>query len=227
MGKKITPNLYSLKDNVSRYFYTFLYRVSIQNYLLWKYKKKTKRFLEIGPGDTRIPDFETVNLIKNNVTDFVGDVYKRLPFADNTFDIIYASHVLEHAPWYMLDSIIQEWRRILKINGSLEIWVPDGLKIAEAFVNAEKNGASEWRKDNWYRFNDKQDPSVWFAARMFSYGDGSGARGHRNWHRAAFSPRLLQDVLIRNDFKNITQLTHSDCRGFDHGWINLGFRGEK
>ena len=61
--------------------------------------------------------------------DYVYDAGKPLPFEDNTFDLVYASHVLEHIPWYKVEEVVKEWVRILKPGGVLEVWVPDGLKI--------------------------------------------------------------------------------------------------
>lgn len=219
--------LYSRKNNIINFLYTKVYKTIIQPFVIINNQKKKNRFLELGPGETRIKDFETLNLVKNQITDYVGDVFGRLPFKNDSFDIIYASHILEHAPWYMLNPIIAEWKRILKKGGTLEIWVPNGLKIARAFVMAEEIGSEEWKKDNWFRFNEKKDPAIWFAARMFSYGDGLGTRGHRNWHLSTFSPRLLENVLKENGFVNIKPLLHEQCRGYDHGWINMGISGQK
>jgi SAM-dependent methyltransferase len=48
-----------------------------------------------------------------------------LPFKDDSFDLIWASHVLEHsiAPLFALC----EWKRILKTTKYLVIWVPFGV----------------------------------------------------------------------------------------------------
>lgn len=56
--------------------------------------------------------------------DCVFDISKRFPFADNSFDEIYASHVLEHLA-NPLDAIM-ECHRILKPGGRLTIRVPYG-----------------------------------------------------------------------------------------------------
>ena len=141
--RKKTSNLYSNEIKFIDRIYSYIYKISVQRLKLHRYKNKKQRFLELGPGNTRIPHFETVNLVKNNVTDFVGDILKNLPFDDNSFDVLYASHILEHAPWYMLDEILKEWHRILKPGGVIEIWVPNGLKIAKAFVETETEESIE------------------------------------------------------------------------------------
>lgn len=172
---------------------TILYKLFVEKIILYKNSKKTRRNLEIGPGEFRINNFETINIIKTKSTDYIGDAVKKMNFPNNTFDVVYASHVLEHIPWYMLEDTIKEWSRILKPNGVLEIWVPDGLKIAQAFCDAEYGKNQDFTMDGWYRFNEEKDPAKWFSGRMFSYGDGKGNRGHFNFHLSAFSERYLRN----------------------------------
>ena len=64
---------------------------------------------------------------------------------------------------------------------------------------------------------------------MFAYGDGrtSDANNHYNVHLSTFSYRYLSELLEKNGFINIEKMNNSDCRGYDHGWINLGIRAVK
>jgi len=183
--------------------------------------------LEIGPGDERIPGFETMDIKASHWIDYFWDATRRMPFPDGTFDCIYASHVIEHIPWYKTKDILVEWVRILKAGGSLDIWVPDGLKICKAFLDAEAAGNNYIYRDGWYRFNEERDPCKWFAGRTFSYGDGTGRRRDPNWHLAVFSQRYLQDLLKGIGLRDVSMLESRDVRGYDHGWINMGVRGVK
>ena len=90
---------------------------------------KPDRSLEIGPGIERFDGFETLDIRPRRNVDYVFDCAKKLPFRSHTFEIIYASHVLEHIPWYLVEQTIVEWVRVLKNGGNLEIWVPDAVKI--------------------------------------------------------------------------------------------------
>ena len=43
----------------------------------------------------------------------------QLPFDADRFDVVYASHCLEHAPWDSLEATLNEWRRVLARGGTL------------------------------------------------------------------------------------------------------------
>ena len=194
---------------------------------LFRNLNKSHRLLEIGSGTSRIPGFETLDIIAGKNVDYVLDCTKRLPFKNETFELIYASHILEHVPWYTLRQTLDEWVRILKKGGRLEIWVPDGLKICKAFVDAELNENDYTHLDGWYRFNPEKDPCMWAAGRIFTYGDGDGNSKSPNWHRSLLSPRYLRLLMERAGLERIGELNKDKVRGYDHGWINLGLKGTK
>ena len=188
---------------------------------------KTVRQLEIGPGPNRIPAFETLNVVGGPAVDYVADASKGMPFPSETFDLVYASHIIEHIPWYRTETSLKDWVRVLKSGGRLEIWTPDTLKIARAFVDAEERGDQAYHNDDWWKFNVQKDPCVWMAGRCYSYGDGTGKPSDPNWHRALFSERRLRDLLANAGLQDIRTLSRDEVRGYDHGWINLGICGTK
>lgn len=192
-----------------------------------RHRRRTSRCLEIGPGRHALPGFETLSIVPGRWVDYVHDAASNLPFDDNTFDLIYASHVLEHIPWYQTLDTLREWRRVLTPQGRLEVWVPDGLKICSAFVDAENGDADPLEHDDWRRLNPEGDPCAWAAGRLFTYGDGKGTLAHPNWHRALFSPRRLKQLFEQAGFVNIRIMDRAEVRGTDHGWINLGICGDK
>src|SRR5690606_7800318 len=96
--------------------------------LLLKNRFKDVRNLEIGPGQERLEGFETLNIVGGRNVDYVWNAARRLPFRTGSFDLLYASHVLEHIPWYRTQEVLTEWIRVLKPGGRIELWVPDGVK---------------------------------------------------------------------------------------------------
>lgn len=189
---------------------------------------KPDRKLEIGADfHNTIQGFETISLEGSINIDYVLDASKKLPFKTDTFSLIYSSHTLEHIPWYQTVEVLKEWRRILKPGGSLEIWVPDGLKICRNLVRVEEGGEDESALDGYYKLVPDKDPRLWAVLRIFSYGDAKGTPGHPNWHRAIFTPSLLLDSLMWAGFEKVELLDRDQVRGRDHGWINLGAKGVK
>jgi predicted SAM-dependent methyltransferase len=189
--------------------------------------KNCPRWLEIGPGPRVLPGFERYNIVADGLSHYIGDARDLSIFKSGEFALLYASHVLEHIPWYQSLDTLREWRRVLCAGGILEVWVPDALKIATAYVDAATSGGASYCLDGWYRLNDSRDPNLWFSGRMYAYGDGEGALCHPNWHRAAFSEAHLRDLLVRAGFAEVIALGAVDVRGHDHGWINLGVRARK
>jgi len=203
-------------------FYTIYGKALGTRIHLKRNKNKPHRFLEIGSGLNRIPGFETLNIIGIANVDYVLDASKKLPFQDCTFDLIYASHILEHIPWYKTREVLKEWFRILKSGGSLEIWVPDGLKICKILIESEK-GSLKTIPDNWDLLNKKKDPFLWVNGRLFY-----GARlDYPSWHKALFTLKYLKRLLNDIGFTNIKEMDNSEVRGYDHGWVNLGVKGKK
>jgi len=207
--------------------FSMLHEYFLTRVHLFANRNKVSRRLDIGPGLQRIPGFETLDCIASKNLDYILDARHRLPFRDNTFEVIYGSHVLEHIPWYQTRNVLAEWIRIIEPGGQLEIWVPDGLKICKAFVDAELHGDNYIDRDGWYRFNEERDPCMWVAGRVFSYGDGTGIPKHSNWHRALFSVRYLTYLLVSLGLEDVKEMESSEVRGYDHGWINLGIKGTK
>jgi SAM-dependent methyltransferase len=194
---------------------------------LLRNKGKKDRCLEIGPGSVRIVGFETLNIIWNKGVDYILNASARLPFDENTFEIVHASHVLEHIPWYQVEDTLKEWIRIIKPGGHLEVCVPDGLKICKILVDYELYGKDNTQKDGWYRYNPDKDPYKWVSGRLFTYGDGTGNPKSPNWHRSLFTERCLRLLFEKVGLTDIRRLKHEEVRGYDHGWINLGMIGTK
>ncbi len=70
------------------------------------------------------PNDKVIGLDKFHVSgaDIIADLEKTLPFKDNSFDMVVASHVLEHT--YNFFFVMEEIHRITKKNGVVKIWVP-------------------------------------------------------------------------------------------------------
>ena len=168
-----------------------------------------KKSLEIGNPERRDDGWDTMDIEGGDIQ---HDIRHPFPIISNTYGVVYMSHVLEHIPWFETVEVLKEVHRILEPNGFIEVHVPDFLKIVTAYLEGNTGD------DNWWEYNEKHDLDLWLNGRVFTYGE------YPNWHRALFSERHLRNCLREAGFKNIVICKP---RKDNHGWINLGLKGEK
>jgi len=87
--------------------------------------------LNLGSGENIIDGFENIDIFPHEgVT--VGKAEK-LDYPDESVDLIYSSHLLEHYPRNVAPDVLSEWYRVLKVGAFLRIAVPDFAKIVEVY----------------------------------------------------------------------------------------------
>lgn len=89
--------------------------------------------LHIGSGKVYLPGWTNVDLFSSVKADFYCDMV-RLPYEPETFDLIYACHVLEHSHRNMVYSVLHHWRELLKTGGTLRLAVPDFYSICRRYM---------------------------------------------------------------------------------------------
>lgn len=81
--------------------------------------------LHIG-GHQPDPDWKIFNIQPGSDVDFVGNAEDLSQFESGSIHRIYASHILEHFNYQTeLPTVLKEWHRVLKPEGSLMISVPN------------------------------------------------------------------------------------------------------
>jgi len=159
-------------------------------------------------------DFETFDVVEG--ADHQGVWGKGpLPFPDDTFTEIYASHVLEHVPWFHTVAALKEALRVLTPGGMIEIWVPNAEWIVRHWLESRCG-------DLWRRFNPENDPTLWAAGRLLAYGPGE-----ENWHRALLSPDHLLNCLEQAGFVHVARKMERTRGDRSHGEVDLGMVGYK
>lgn len=92
------------------------------------------RRLHIG-GVVRAEGWENFNAVPGAHVDHTGNARDLGRFPDASFDLIYASHVLEHFDWrHELPAVLAEWRRVLSPGGELHVSVPDLAVLCRLFL---------------------------------------------------------------------------------------------
>jgi SAM-dependent methyltransferase len=140
----ISANLKALCISVPTLGYTLaaatrLNSIYVRNDMVGKVVRKPdgKLRLNIGCGRYNDPRYVAIDIDPN----LGGGIdCRKLPYADNSVDEIYAAHILEHFSFYETENILHEWVRVLKPLGTLRIAVPDAVKVGAEIVRMEADG---------------------------------------------------------------------------------------
>ena len=95
---------------------------------------------------------------------------RHLPVPNETFDMVYSSHTLEHFAYNSLPVVLKEWTRILKVGGVLELIVPNLRHAALRILNDNMVPT-----DMWNLWGEQDYP--------------------KNFHASGFTPRLLKALV--------------------------------
>ncbi len=94
--------------------------------------------LHVGCGNVILPGGINVDIDNIPGVDIQDDVRTLAKIKDDSCDIIYASHVLEHFGRKEFESILKVWNKKLKINGILRLAVPDFEKAIKWYNDTKK-----------------------------------------------------------------------------------------
>jgi len=179
-----------------------------------------KRCLDIGPGD------QPLKMPKDWVVETLdaadGGTYKamwgegKLPIDDDQFDLVHASHVIEHVPWYHTIAALKEAYRVLKPTGVLEVHTVDFAYVVDCY--RKQRVGDKW---DCHGYNRPMIPTRWCASRIFAYDKEDNAF---NWHKALFDAEYLTYCLQEAGFSKFTKISP---RGYNHGKVNLGISAKK
>lgn len=117
-----------------------------------------------------------IRRVKN--VDVVHDA-RSLPYPDESMDYILASDLIEHFPKKETESLLQEWKRVLKKGGGLEIRTPDLNYLAQEYIK---------RKDGVFASYHL------FGAQDYPY----------NFHYVVFDIKSLTALCEHMGFQNIS-----------------------
>lgn len=118
--------------------------------------------------------------------DIRGDL-AHLPFRDNSIDEFFASHCVEHIPYWQVVDVLREIYRCLKPKTGL-FWgfVPDGVAVAQRWLESVAQ-------------NDKFSKIAW-EGNIYGGNTTSKWSGPGQIHYCLYDPQLLYDVLIEGGF---------------------------
>ncbi len=94
------------------------------------------RLLNFGCGSTYHPDWINLDAAPISPEVIAHDLHCRFPYAADSFDGVYGSHVLEHLEPQVGVRLLQECYRLLKPGGIVRIVVPDLETIAKLYLQS-------------------------------------------------------------------------------------------
>jgi predicted SAM-dependent methyltransferase len=159
----------------------------------WTIKPKgTKLIADIGSGPISpymADEGEVVSFdIREDVKpDVVCDV-RKLPVPDETFDIVFSAHTLEHFGWTNVDKVLKEWTRTLKVGGELRIVVPNLRHVAKRVLDDMM-----YPTDYWVLYGEQDYP--------------------KNFHSVGFTPNTLRDLVASMGVYEDIKIREGDFSG--------------
>lgn len=95
--------------------------------------------LNLGCGQRFHPDWMNIDFVSSSPAVRAYDLRKGIPLADESCDVVYHSHVLEHFGRRQGAFFIGECFRVLKPGGILRVVVPDLEALAKQYLAAINN----------------------------------------------------------------------------------------
>ena len=130
-------------------------KATLPNYYLRRYvmsagPRSGARHLHLGCGPKYLPGFVNIDGNLFNKLDLWLDVRNGLPFASNSADSIYSTHMFEHFYPDELQLLLRECLRVLKPGGGIRLIVPN---LASAIFAYSRNQIA-WFDDSFPRHFD-------------------------------------------------------------------------
>ena len=96
--------------------------------------------LHLGCGKRHIPGFVHIDAVEYPHVDHVATIDHLGFLPDDSVELIYNCHVLEHFRRNDVARVLREWRRVLRPGGTLRVSVPDFAKLCEVYQRTGELG---------------------------------------------------------------------------------------
>lgn len=97
------------------------------------------QYLNLGCGSRFIESWVNIDFVSHSPYVIAHNLLNGIPLPDNSVDVVYHSHVLEHFPKDSADPFIRECYRVLKPGGIIRIAVPELEQLARNYIRNLEN----------------------------------------------------------------------------------------
>lgn len=155
--------------------------------------------LHLGSGNKNIPGFINIDIRYLPNVDEVNNIKYLRNYKNNSVDLIYACHVLEHFGRWEYEFVLKRWYELLKDNAVLRLAIPDFEKCCKYYL---ENGDLDQIMGLLYGGQDYDE----------------------NFHYVTFDFNKISDVLKKIGFKKIVvynqdDTEHSHIDDFSHAFL--------
>ena len=166
---------------------------TIQKYLATEPVKK----LQLGAGGNNAEGWLNSDIEPQDGQIYL-DITTKYPFADGSFQYIFAEHVIEHVPWEGGLKMLRECFRVLGTRGKVRVETPDFMKFFYILTNKDDPEVKRFIAAGHYAF-DWPDTPVGPAYAV--------NRSVRDWgHQFIYDADTLRRTFELAGFKNIRQV---------------------
>lgn len=146
-----------------------------------------------------------------------GDIVKGLPVTENSVDVIYSSHVLEHLYKDDCETAVHNVLAHLKPGGVFRFVVPDLRRMARAYLDYDVNDGG-LRFFGGMHVSPAEKPRGLIKKIRFLYGHSA--------HRWMWDYRGLADLLQRSGFSQIREANMGDSDIAEFASVEMADRYE-
>lgn len=95
--------------------------------------------LHLGCGSVNHSKFINIDGLPESHIHYIMPIEDLSPFKDNSVDLVYACHCLEHFRYQKVPDVLAEWFRVLKKDGTLRLSVPDFDLLLEIYKQHDRD----------------------------------------------------------------------------------------
>ncbi|BAQ65666.1 CmcI family methyltransferase [Geminocystis sp. NIES-3709] len=110
-------------------------------------------WLNLGCGSCFHPDWTNIDFYRTGEGVIAHNLLKGIPFPDNSFEVVYHSHLLEHLPKNEAQPFLQECYRVLQSKGIIRVVIPNLEQIVRLYLTSLEKALEGSKEDadnyNW------------------------------------------------------------------------------